>query len=205
MTATAAGNSLPRHALLPAALILGRDNNDRPHAAWFMADQVEAAEKAAGLMEMHFLTVSDNQDLAAIATKLPKGKLFDSGKAFVPFISGAVFNTLLPHAPPAAAEHKEPKSRAPKPPKESAAPADDPAMPPAPTAGIDLPKDWSAIKLGSVVLASESKEDGWWEAKVVEAKPNDVFILQWSDYPDYERFVRHRERLALMFPRPFAS
>jgi hypothetical protein len=204
MTASAAGTSLPSHDLLPAGLILGRDNNDRPHAAWFMPDQLEQAESAASIMGMHFVPVGENQDLAAIATKLPKGKMFDSGKAFVPFISGAVFETLLPHAPPAAAEHKEPKPKAPTPAKVSA-PADDPALPPAPIPGIDLPKDWSAIKVGSVVLASESREDGWWEAKVVEAKPNDVFILRWSDYPDLEPFVRHRERLALMFPRPFAS
>lgn len=204
MTAFAAGTSLPSHDLLPAGLILGRDNNDRPHAAWFMHGQLEQAEPAAALMGMHFIDVGENEDLAAIATKLPKGKLFDSGKAFVPFIGGATFDKLLPFAPAAAAEHKEPKPKAPKPSKASTA-ADDPAQPPAPTPGIDLPKDWSAIKVGSVVLASESKEDGWWEANVVEAKPNDVFILSWADYPDLEPFVRHRERLALMFPRPFAS
>lgn len=204
MTASAAGTSLPAHDLLPAGLILGRDNNDRPHAAWFMPEQLAQAESAANSMGMHFVAVGENQDLAAIATKLPKGKLFDSGKAFVPFIGGAAFDQLLPFAPPAAAEHKEPKPKAPKLEK-VAVPADDPALPPAPIPGIDLPKDWNAIKVGSVVLASESRDDGWWEAKVIEAKPNDVFILRWSDYPDYGPFVRHRERLALMFPRPFAS
>lgn len=204
MTASAEGTSLPAHDLLPAGLILGRDDSNRPHAAWFMSDQLGQAESAANAMGMFFVTVGENQHLAAIATKLPKGKLFDSGKAFVPFIGGATFDKLLPFAPPAAAEHKEPRPKAPTPPK-VAAPADDPATPPAPTPGIDLPKDWTAIRVGSVVLASESREEGWFEAKVVEAKPNDVFILQWSDYPDYEPFVRHRERLALMFPRPFAS
>lgn len=202
MTASAAGTSLPSPDLLPAGLILGRDNNDRPHAAWFLHGQLEQAESAAQLMDLHFVAVGDNQELAAIATKLPKGKLFDSGKAFVPFIGGAVFDTLLPHVPPAAAEHKEPK---PKTPKAAQQVADDPSQPPIIPPGIDLPKDWGAIKVGSVVLASESKEDGWWEAKVTEAKPNNVFILTWVDYPDYEPFVRHRERLALMFPRPLAS
>lgn len=203
MTASAAGTSLPAHDLLPAGLILGRDNNDRPHAAWFMPGQLEQAESAATSMGMFFVAVGENQDLAAIATKLPKGKLFDSGKAFVPFVGGGAFDQLLPFAPPAAAEHKEPKPRVPK--VKAAAPAEDPATPPAPTPGIDLPKDWSAIKVGSVVLASETREDGWWEAKVTEAKPNNVFILAWVDWPDLEPFVRHRERLALMFPRPFAS
>jgi hypothetical protein len=203
MTATAAGTSLPSHGLLPAGLILGRDDGDRPHAAWFQHGQLQQAETAAATMGMHFVAVGENAELAGIATKLPQGKIFDSCKAFVPFVGGATFDKLLPHAPPAAAEHKEPKPKTPK--VKVAAPEDDPSKPPTPTAGIDLPKDWSAIKVGSVVLASESRDDGWWEAKVTEAKPNDVFILRWIDYPDYEPFVRHRERLALMFPRPFAS
>lgn len=205
MTAPAAGTSLHSPDLLPAGLILGRDNNDRPHAAWFLHGQLEQAESAAQLMDLHFVAVGDNHELAAIATILPKGKLFESGKAFVPFIGGAVFDKLLPHAPPAAAEHKEPKPKAPKLSKAAAPVADDPSQPPTIPHGIDLPKDWAAIKVGSVVLASESRDDGWWEAKVTEAKPNNVFILTWVDYPDYEPFVRHRERLALMYPRPLAS
>lgn len=156
-------------------------------------------------MDLHFVAVGDNQELAAIATKLPKGKLFDSGKAFVPYVGGAVFDTLLPHAPPAAAEHKEPKPKAPRVSKAAQQVADDPSQPPIIPPGIDLPKDWGAIKVGSVVLASESRDDGWWEAKVTEVKPNNVFILAWVDYPNYEPFVRHRECLALMYPRPLAS
>lgn len=199
MTASAAGTSLPSHGLLPAGLILGRDNNDRPHAAWFVAEQLEAAQGAAQLMDLHFVSVGDNHDLAAIATKLPKGKLFASGKAFVPFIGGATFDKLLPYAPSAAAEHKEPKPKTNK--VKAAAPAqDDPTKPPAAPKGVDQPKDWQSIKLGSVVLASESREDGWFEAIVIEEVSEDVFGLKWADYPDYDPFLRHRQRLALKFP-----
>lgn len=196
MTASAAGTSLPSPALLPAGLILGRDNNNRPHAAWFVQGQLVQAESAAQLMDFHFVAVGDNQELAAIATKLPKGKLFESGKAFVPFVGGAVFDTLLPHAPPTAAEYKEPK---PKPAKQVVA-EDDPTKPPVAPKGIDHPKDWQSIKVGSTVLASETREDGWFEAIVLEVVSDDVFGLKWVDYPDYEPFLRHRERLALKFP-----
>lgn len=198
MSAGAAGTSLPSPTLLPAGLILGRDNNDRPHAAWFLPGQLEAAESAAQLMDLHFVAVGDNQELAAIATKLPKGKLFDSGKAFVPFIAGAAYDQLLPHAPAAAADHKTPK---PKPAKQTAAAVeDDPTKPPVAPKGIDHPKDWQSIKLGSTVLASETREDGWFEAIVTEVVSDDVFGLKWADYPDYDPFLRHRQRLALKFP-----
>lgn len=198
MTASAAGTSSPSHDLLPAGLILGRDDNDRPHAAWFMPDQLAAAESAAGLMGMCFVGVGDNHALATIATKLPKGKLFDSGKAFVPYVGGATFEALLPHAPPAAGEHKEPKPKTSK--VRTSANTDDPTKPPASAKGIDHPKDWQSIKLGSVVLASESREEGWFEAIVVEVVSDEVIGLKWADYPDFDPFLRHRQRVALKFP-----
>ena len=201
MSAATAGKLLPLLDEVPAAFILGRDDTNKPHAAWFTADQVEAAEKAAALMGMHLVTVGDDPAFIDSIAGLPRGKLFASGKAFCPFVAAATFEKLLPLAP-AAGEPKKLRIVA-----SAAAAGEDMSKPPAaPVKGaVDLPKDWTAIKVGSVVLASETKEEGWFEAKVTEAKPNDVFLLQWLDYPDYEPFVRHRERLALMFPRPFAS
>ncbi|MDB5539168.1 MAG: hypothetical protein JWQ89_895, partial [Devosia sp.] len=83
--------------------------------------------------------------------------------------------------------------------------ADDPTKPPVPLKGVDLPKDWASIKKGSVVLASESREDGWFEAIVTEVVSDDVFGLKWVDYPDYDPFLRHRERLALKYPHGSAA
>jgi hypothetical protein len=201
MSAATAGKLLPILDEVPAAFILGRDDTNKPHAAWFSADQVEGAKNAAAMMGMHLVIVGGDPTFTDMIAGLPRGKLFASGKAFCPFVAAATFEKLLPYAP-AAGEPKKLRVVA-----SAATGGEDMSKPPAAPAkgAIDLPKDWSAIKVGSVVLASESRDDGWWEAKVTEAKPNDVFILKWVDYPDYEPFVRHRERLALMFPRPFAS
>lgn len=200
MSAATAGKLLPLLDETPAAFILGRDDTNKPHAAWFTAEQVEPAKNAAALMGMHIVMVGDDPAFTNVIAGLPRGKLFASGKAFCPFVAAATFEKLLPLAP-SAGEPKKLRVVA------NAAAGEDMSKPPAtPVKGaIDLPKDWTAIKVGSVVLASESKEEGWFEAKVTEAKPNDVFLLRWVDYPDYEPFVRHRERLALMFPRPLAS
>ena len=55
--------------------------------------------------------------------------------------------------------------------------------------------------LGDLVLASQSREDGWYEAIVVEQN-GDMFTLRWRDYPRQRRIVRHRLRLGLLYPGP---
>src|SRR5215207_10570047 len=44
------------------------------------------------------------------------------------------------------------------------------------------PESWEAIRVGDLVIAHESPEDGWWEAIVV-AVENDQLLLRWRDYP----------------------
>lgn len=132
--------------------------------------------------------------LEALATALPAGKLFDSGRAFVPFVKGSTYQQLLALAPkgsrPTAlrlvASGPEPKN-----------------VPPAkPVAGEggELPESWATIKVGSLVLATENRVEGWFDAIVTEANPSDMFTLKWRDFPDLEPFLRDRSNLALMFP-----
>lgn len=60
------------------------------------------------------------------------------------------------------------------------------------------PTDWSQITVGSLVLAEEARSEGWFESIVLEARPRDVFILRYRDYPDDPIITRHVSRLALM-------
>jgi hypothetical protein len=62
------------------------------------------------------------------------------------------------------------------------------------------PDSWATIKVGSLVLATENRVEGWFDAIVTEANPSDMFTLKWRDFPDLEPFLRHRSNLALMFP-----
>jgi hypothetical protein len=65
----------------------------------------------------------------------------------------------------------------------------------------DFPSDWSKIKVGSVVLASEGREDGWYEADVLEVLPNDRYKLRWHDSPDLPTFERTLTEIALLHPQ----
>lgn len=70
---------------------------------------------------------------------------------------------------------------------------------PAPTPiTLSFPKTWADIKVGSVVIGHETKEDGWWEAIVTEIK-GELYTLRWRDYPAQPTVVRSRQQIALPF------
>jgi hypothetical protein len=62
-----------------------------------------------------------------------------------------------------------------------------------------LPKTWEDIKVGSLVIAHESHEDGWWEA-IVTSMTDTTLTLKWRDYPRQPIVTRKRDQVALLFP-----
>src|SRR4051812_23404994 len=83
-----------------ALVVFGRDNAGKPHASRFDASDAELAEKAAGLMGMQVLR-PDTGEQRALAAKLPRGRVFASGRAFVPFVKAAVYGPLAAFGRPA--------------------------------------------------------------------------------------------------------
>jgi hypothetical protein len=90
----------------------------------------------------------------------------------------------------------------------SSPPADEPAgAPPTPRPGAHLfvgeprPGDRSEIGLGSIVLAHEGPDDGWWEAEVIGANDG-TFSLRWRDYDPaaFPTILRTADELALLPP-----
>jgi len=62
----------------------------------------------------------------------------------------------------------------------------------------DNEQPWNEIASGHLVIAQESAKDGWWEAIVIDRKA-DSLTLQFRDYPDLPKIVRHRSAIALMY------
>ncbi|MBY5473585.1 hypothetical protein HFO86_25670 [Rhizobium leguminosarum] len=183
--ATAAnGISLPH-----PVIILGRDDNGKAHASFFPAADAQPASRAASLMGMLALP-ADNDAVRSLLPKLPKGKLFDSGKAFVPFVKQDLYKQIAAHLP----EADRAKAEAVR-----AAPADVSQQGHAATPS-SVPDDWSKIVVGSLVLATEDPLDGWFEATVIELKPDNVLRLQWRHYLDLPPFNRKLEDVALLHP-----
>lgn len=178
---------------VPALAVIGQNGNDTPRGAWFTEAEIEVAGAGASQMGMHAIRVTTPETIA-LANKLPRGRTFDSGKLFTPKIQATVFDQLLQYIPGKAASAK-PISRL-----ESKV-ADQMSVVQSANDFVaegTRPKDWSEIKIGSLVLAEEAPADGWFEAIVLKAKSKDVFELKWRDYPDEPLIERHHSRLALM-------
>lgn len=150
-------------AALPALVMLGLDDRGKPHASWFGLAEAAGVERAASLMNFGVIPINTD-DLVKIASSLPPGKLFESGKAFVPFVKRETFELLAAHLDDefltamttrvAVAANDQSYAEASK-----------------GEASARLPDDWSKIVVGDRVLASDGPGDGWYEADVREVLP----------------------------------
>src|SRR5688572_26978885 len=99
-------------------VVLGRDAQGKPHASRFADKDVERAARAADLLGYHAVRVEE-PSLRGLAANLPLGKVYGTGRLFVPFTKAEVFNklaTLLDHGGNAAASdqaHASPAAKAP--------------------------------------------------------------------------------------------
>jgi hypothetical protein len=60
---------------------------------------------------------------------------------------------------------------------------------------------WSKVTIGSLVIAPEDdREDGWWEALVVDKRGN-TLTLRWRDFPKLALITRKLKDVALLHPK----
>jgi hypothetical protein len=147
--------------------------------------------KAAKAMN---LTVckAESPDVAELAKKLPTGRLYSTGRGFVPVVGQSLYGKLVEQlklaGQPVPGETEQPNG------KESAAAQ----------AAPGLPTSWDDIAVGHLVIAHESAIAGWWEA-IVLARDGDMLTLKWRDYPDQANVVRHASTVALLKPTPVGA
>ncbi len=180
-------------------ILVGLDDQGKAHASWFDEEDGDAVALAADLMDMALLDIT-NVELAEIAAKLPRGKLFESGKAFVPFVKRTVYDQLAKHfdeefvtatasrveaARVAAAEGYAKASKGEVPPRQ--------------------PEDWSKLMVGDLVLATDDPDEGWFEATVLEQAADGRFRLRWCGWPELPDFTRAIADIALLHPKHAAA
>ncbi|UVK38765.1 hypothetical protein LHFGNBLO_000049 [Mesorhizobium sp. AR10] len=185
---------------IPALIVLGLDDGGKAHASWFGETETELAEKAAGMMGMAALPASTDE-LRDLAGKLPQGRVFASGKAFVPFVKATVFDKIATHLPssykwPIRAD--KPAVEKPKPGKKASGTGAQESGPKRPE--LSRPTDWTKIEVGSLVLATEGAYQGWFEAQVVRISTDGVYSLRWRDWLDVPVFTRKLIHIALLHP-----
>lgn len=188
----------------PALIVFGPDKDGKPHASWFAEQDAALATKAAGVMGMRILQLADEAGIA-LAAKLPQGRVFASGRAFVPFAAKGVYARLSALAGPPTVDDAPTKgTTAVHTPSEANGKASEQERVPETDDGR-YPRSWAGVTVGSLVLISEGEQDGWYEAEVVEAKAGGIYILRWRDWPDLPLLVRRREHMALLHPNTAAA
>lgn len=167
-------------------IVLGRDEQGKPRAARFPVAQADLVAKAAKAMN---LTVykADGIALAELAKKLPNGRLYATGRGFVPPVGRSLYDKIVEQLQLAGQSVPRDAEQASA---EQAAPG--------------LPITWDDIAAGHLVIAQEGAADGWWEA-VVLARDGDVLTLKWRDYPKQANVTRHAGSVALLKPSPVST
>lgn len=209
----------------PAALVVfGRDDGGKAHASRFGESDQGAAIKAAHLMGFQALAV-EQPAVRDIADGLPEGRVFESGKGFVPFVKSGHCIALEAHAKQFPADVRAlsvDQIKALE--AETASQTDEGAGGEGsggPVSGLDsadattnaiasgahTPVDWTDFEVGSRVLAVDDPEDGWWEAVVTDVHTSGIkgnmvtmLTLHWALWPDEPAIIRKAADVALFHP-----
>lgn len=164
--------------------VFGVDNEGKPRGARFAEfnEKVVTATAEMNLTSVHPASAA----FAEVAMKLPVGRLYASGKAFVPPIRRDLLGKLKVAL---------------------ATPGDESqvhnAIPAQSDVGVatGLPRTWDSIDVGHVVLVDDSPEFGWWPCVVLK-REDQLLTLHLRDYPDKGTYVRHIAQVALINPGP---
>jgi hypothetical protein len=174
----------------PSPLVLfGIDSRGKPKAARFRKEHANLALKAATQLQLNVLASNDPK-VAEIAARLPVGRVHATGRMFVPFIRHDLYDKLVA----AAANGNTPSASRPN--GSSGASGSTPGG-----SAPHLPQNWREIGVGDLVVANQDRDEGWYEAIVIEAN-GDMLTTRWRDYPRERRMAHHRLRLGLLYPGP---
>ncbi len=172
------------NGIAPDLIVLGRDEAGKPRAARFPAGHDNLVAKAAKAMNLTVCTAV-GEDVAELAKKLPSGRLYSTGRGFVPSVGRSLYGKIVEQL------------------KLAGQPVPDEAELPngggsgAAQAAPGLPTSWDNIAVGHLVIAYDSVNYGWWEA-IVLARDGDMLTLKWRDYPEQANVRRHLGTVALI-------
>ena len=169
-------------------VLFGLDSRGKPKAARFSKEHAGLAVKAASQLALQVLADNDPK-LAAIAARLPVGRVHATGRTFVPFIGRDLYDQLLAAAGNGNAHSPSPSSGS------SGASGSTPGG-----SAPRLPRNWQEIGIGDLVVSNLDRWEGWFEA-IVTGVDGDMLTLRLRDYPRERRIVRHRLQLGLLYPK----
>jgi hypothetical protein len=199
MTSKSAKSTDPSNGQL---FVYGLDEAGKPKGARFPAAEAERVLPVATAMNLR-CSQAGSDETTSPGMKLPVGRIYARGKAFIPNIKRDLYEKLLAAVAPADGEidhsHTHGTAPASAASKGTAALANTGAILPPLASG--LPQNWESIAAGNMVLIDAGPGEGWWEAIVI-GRENAVLTLRYRDFPKLPKFERHVSTVALINPRP---
>jgi hypothetical protein len=178
--------------------VYGLDEGGKPKGARFPATETEKVLPVATAMKLQSCQACSEQ-IADLGMKLPVGRIYARGRAFIPNIKRELYDKLL--AAIGSCKEGHDHSHVEGTAASSATPAPTEAGAILPPLASGLPQNWESIAAGNMILAHESPGEGWWEAIVI-SRDDAILTLRYRDYPKAPKFERHVSTVALINPRP---
>lgn len=151
-------------------LVVGMNDSKLPQGSWFAAKDEMLARKAAHMMKLHVISVMTNEH-RALAAELRAGQVYAADRMFAPVIQAGLYDRLIAQTAEAP-----------------------PLM-----ATPDRPQVAADIQIGSILLATEGEDEGWWEAIVIGELATSL-QLRWVSEPRMASFNRMRADLGFLPP-----
>ena len=184
----------------PALVVITKDASGVARGSWFAASDAKVAKASAKAAGSVAVAVKGPERMG-LANRVPKGRIFDSGKLFMPRIQGEVFEQLLGFAPKA---DKAPQLQlVASGDADKAGSTDKGASSASDVSNIEgkVPDEWSKLGVGSLVLARDVEEDSFFLSIIIGKAGPTSFTLKWRDYPDEPNFQRQVSDLAMLHPK----
>jgi hypothetical protein len=180
--------------------VFGLDENGKPRGARFNEIKDDVVTAALDMKCWVVVDPLTPAEFVPLGMKLPVGRLYASGRAFIPPIRRDLYDKLFATKGKDAGFLQKAETEK----IEGATSSGDTSSPKVAcvspmTSG--LPRSWDSVGVGHMVLVHESPADGWWEAVVVQ-REDEILTLRFRDYPKVPTFVRHISTIALVNPGP---
>jgi hypothetical protein len=184
--------------------VYGLDEAGKPKGARFPAIEAERVIPVATAMNLHCSQAGSDEPTSP-GMKLPVGRIYARGKAFIPNIKRDLYEKLVAAVDPAGG--KSVRSQADGTAASSTVSKGEGVRSPADTGAIlpplasGLPQNWESIAAGNMVLIDAGPGEGWWESIVIN-RDDAILTLRYRDFPKLPKFERHVSTVALINPRP---
>ena len=201
MTSKSGNSTAPSNGQL---FVYGLDEAGKPKGARFPAVEAERVLPVAAAMNLR-CSQAGSDETTSPGMKLPVGRIYARGKAFIPNIKRELYEKLLAAVAPASDEsgHSQAVGAAASvaASKSATSPTTADTGATLPPLASGLPQNWESIAAGNMVLIDAGPGEGWWEAIVI-GREDAILTLRYRDFPKLPKFERHVSTVALINPRP---